>query len=201
MQPRAIETRYKGYRFRSRLEARWAVFFDALGVKWEYEPEGFELPSGRYLPDFYLPEMDDGWYIEIKPDTKDGLALAGKKIDELTIATRKKGIVFCGEPMVGVNIANDYDTKHHGWWMSCAYASDETGELLSGGDGPYLWCVCNTCGKVGLQFDGRGDRVCGALHGVPHGDKGYSGNWPKIVRAAEAARSARFEHGESGARK
>lgn len=50
---KAIETFYKGYRFRSRLEARWAVFLDALGVKWEYEPEGFELPSGkRYLPDF-----------------------------------------------------------------------------------------------------------------------------------------------------
>jgi len=41
----AIETRYKGYRFRSRLEARWAVFFDALGVIWEYEKEGFEVPS------------------------------------------------------------------------------------------------------------------------------------------------------------
>ena len=26
-----IETAYKGYRFRSRLEARWAVFFDAIG--------------------------------------------------------------------------------------------------------------------------------------------------------------------------
>lgn len=50
---KAIETEYNGYRFRSRLEARWAVFFDALGVKYEYEPEGFELPSGkRYLPDF-----------------------------------------------------------------------------------------------------------------------------------------------------
>ena len=52
-QIRAIETEYDGYRFRSRLEARWAVFFDALGVDYEYEPEGFELPSGkRYLPDF-----------------------------------------------------------------------------------------------------------------------------------------------------
>ena len=50
-----IETKYKGYRFRSRLEARWAVFFDALGVEWEYEPEGFQLPSGKkYLPDFRL---------------------------------------------------------------------------------------------------------------------------------------------------
>ena len=50
---KAIETMYNGYRFRSRLEARWAVFFDALGVKYEYEPEGFLLPSGKcYLPDF-----------------------------------------------------------------------------------------------------------------------------------------------------
>jgi hypothetical protein len=62
---KAIETQYKGYRFRSRLEARWAVFFDALGVKWTYEHEGFELPNGtRYLPDFYLPDFDE--YVEIK---------------------------------------------------------------------------------------------------------------------------------------
>ena len=45
-QIKAIETVYKGYKFRSRLEARWAVFFDALGVEWEYEPEGFELGGG-----------------------------------------------------------------------------------------------------------------------------------------------------------
>ncbi len=38
---RPIETKYKGCRFRSRLEARWAVFFDALGLEWWYEPEGF----------------------------------------------------------------------------------------------------------------------------------------------------------------
>lgn len=50
-----IETFYKGYRFRSRVEARWAVFFDALGIEWEYEPEGFVLDDGTcYLPDFRL---------------------------------------------------------------------------------------------------------------------------------------------------
>lgn len=68
---RAIETRYQGYRFRSRLEARWAVFFDALGIRWEYEPEGFELGNGqRYLPDFHLPKFHDpvrGTYVEVKP--------------------------------------------------------------------------------------------------------------------------------------
>lgn len=50
---KAIETYYNGYRFRSRLEARWAVFFDTLGVSYEYEPQGFKLPNGMcYLPDF-----------------------------------------------------------------------------------------------------------------------------------------------------
>lgn len=50
-----IETIYKGYRFRSRLEARWAVFFDTIGADWEYEPEGFDLGNGLYyLPDFRI---------------------------------------------------------------------------------------------------------------------------------------------------
>lgn len=69
MQHRAIETRYKGYRFRSRLEARWAVFFDTLGLTWEYEPEGFELSGGRrYLPDFRLVVAGGvPLYVEVKP--------------------------------------------------------------------------------------------------------------------------------------
>lgn len=61
---RAIETHYKGYRFRSRLEARWAVFFDALGISWEYEAEGFVTSAGPYLPDFRL---FGSLYVEIKP--------------------------------------------------------------------------------------------------------------------------------------
>jgi hypothetical protein len=66
MTVKPIETRYKGYRFRSRLEARWAVFFDQLGVQYEYELEGFSLPSGAaYLPDFFLPAL--GVHVEVKP--------------------------------------------------------------------------------------------------------------------------------------
>lgn len=45
-------------------EARWAVFFDTMGIHWEYEVEGFELESGRYLPDFWLPTLD--CYFEVK---------------------------------------------------------------------------------------------------------------------------------------
>lgn len=67
MSIKAIETFYKGYRFRSRLEARWAVIFDALDLDYEYEPEGFVLPDGTwYLPDFYL--RDEGWFVEVKPN-------------------------------------------------------------------------------------------------------------------------------------
>lgn len=75
----AIQTRYKGYHFRSRLEARWAVFLDSLGVQWEYEVEGFDLsqyaemfnnpgrdPIGMYLPDFLL-KGSNAW-LEVKPE-------------------------------------------------------------------------------------------------------------------------------------
>ena len=56
---KVIETKYNGFLFRSRLEARWAVFFDSLGIEWSYEPEGFEFKDGtRYLPDFYLPQFN-----------------------------------------------------------------------------------------------------------------------------------------------
>lgn len=65
---KAIETQYRGHRFRSRLEARYAVFFDSVGIRWQYELEGFRLPTGGgYLPDFYLPDLG-GIYLEIKPD-------------------------------------------------------------------------------------------------------------------------------------
>ena len=67
---KAIETVYNGYRFRSRLEARWAVFFDALGIEYQYEPEGFDLgEDGWYLPDFYLP--NEKLYVEVKGENPD----------------------------------------------------------------------------------------------------------------------------------
>lgn len=70
MDIKPIETVYKGYRFRSRLEARWAVFFDEAGIEWEYEPEGFMMEDGtKYLPDFRV-KTKTTWgstYVEIKP--------------------------------------------------------------------------------------------------------------------------------------
>jgi hypothetical protein len=60
----AVETVYAGCRFRSRLEARWAVAFDQFAIRWEYEPQGYQIDvAGRkrpYLPDFWLPDTSGG---------------------------------------------------------------------------------------------------------------------------------------------
>lgn len=108
---KAIETVYNGYKFRSRLEARWAVFFDALEVKYEYEPQGFHLPSGPYLPDFWLPNHEV--WVEIKPDrTNEPLARAAnlreyKLCQEL--AEETDGIVWLIRGTCGYK---DDDHKH-----------------------------------------------------------------------------------------
>ena len=60
-----IPTTYRGVRFRSRLEAKWAAFFDGLGWPWEYEP--FDLNG--YIPDFVLPFDAGPLLVEVKPDT------------------------------------------------------------------------------------------------------------------------------------
>jgi len=71
---KAIETNYMGCRFRSRLEARWAVFFDALGWSWEYEKEGYtigyeEEKSILWLPDFeIITPSGQHFYVEVKGD-------------------------------------------------------------------------------------------------------------------------------------
>lgn len=68
LRTKAIETHYAGYRMRSRLEARWSIYFDALELEWVYEHEGFILPGDEYyLPDFWFPSW--GCFAEVKPNT------------------------------------------------------------------------------------------------------------------------------------
>lgn len=62
---KAIQTRYDDYYFRSRQEARWAVWFNAVDIPYRYEHQGFNLGNGVfYLPDFYLPDLE--LWIEVK---------------------------------------------------------------------------------------------------------------------------------------
>ena len=74
MTVKAIETQYNGYRFRSRLEARWAVFLDELRAFWEYEKEGYRVGSvGWYLPDFTIRCGSYSVWFEIKGSTPTNL--------------------------------------------------------------------------------------------------------------------------------
>lgn len=80
-----IPTAYQGYLFRSRLEARWAVFFTTLAIAWEYEAEGYTLPDGLwYLPDFWLPQVR--MFAEVKP------AVLGDDIVEIGDEAMRKAI-------------------------------------------------------------------------------------------------------------
>ena len=90
---KAIETTYKGYRFRSRKEARWAVFFDNLGIKYEYEREGYDLNGTWYLPDFWLPEHE--CFIEVKGEKPTNEER--EKADLLHIYTSKAVYIFHGD--------------------------------------------------------------------------------------------------------
>lgn len=107
MTVKPIETRYKGYRFRSRLEARWAIYFDTLGVAWDYESEGYDLGSlGRYLPDFFLHGNGNyGPFVEVK-----GIEPTQTEIEKLRELCRFKcsyGIIVWGAPGDGKWLAID----------------------------------------------------------------------------------------------
>lgn len=59
---RSKPCKYRGRVYRSRHEARWAVFFEKIGIKAEYEPSDFK----GWSPDFLIM-ADMPVYIEIKP--------------------------------------------------------------------------------------------------------------------------------------
>lgn len=64
MKIKSKPTVYAGVRFRSRLEAKWAAFFDLMGFNWEYEPtEEF----GDWIPDFKIATKFGCVFVEVKP--------------------------------------------------------------------------------------------------------------------------------------
>jgi len=163
----AIETKYKGYNFRSRLEARWAVFFDALGIKWEYEKEGYDLGElGWYLPDFWLPDFS--FYVEIKPLTS--MREPWSKYDKFTELHR----IILVEGAIG-----EYETYDFGDGFGT--------ECIDLG----RFGQCPVCCVPRFGF-----RCAGEFQGTHCKCRPFSESFefdPEF--AVNAARSARFEHG------
>ena len=150
----AIQTKYRGTNFRSRLEARWAAFFDALGWPYDYEP----LDLNGYIPDFVL-HFYEPLLVEVKPALSFAdLAQHEAKIEQsgwqhnaLIVGAR----IFFEEPYC-VN-HNDYHprlgalSQHYaaGWFWS-------EGRLIN----------CTSCKKYGIFHD------CGAWYCLRCGNGG-----------------------------
>lgn len=92
----ALSTEYQGKKFRSRTEARWAVFFQTLGLAWQHEQEGFDVEGTWYLPDFYLADFP--MFIEVKPDQTDGTERA--KFAAMCKHKATRGIIAYGAPNI-----------------------------------------------------------------------------------------------------
>ena len=180
---KAIETEYNGYKFRSRLEARWAVFFDDVGIKYEYEPEGFKTHNNEwYLPDFYLPDIKIGWeqekgtYIEIK---RQGMNI--HSMDNKYMYFDKPIVVFAGDPFdfVYYNIQLNPESL-----FSMGFIDDSISY-----DYPANFFNCTECDTSWIAFpnnDGR--QVCDNC-----GNDTDEENTGKMVEASKIARSHRFD--------
>lgn len=92
---KAIKTKYNGWLFKSRLEARWAYFFDLLGLEYDYEREGYEIASGVwYLPDFYV---NNSFWVEVKHRHYNDYA-AVEKMGEVVSGLKEPGVIVYGDP-------------------------------------------------------------------------------------------------------
>jgi hypothetical protein len=193
---KAIETRYKGFHFRSRLEARWAVFFDAMNWEWRYEPQGYDIGGEWYLPDFWVDGL--GW-VEVK-GSLDSLG-AARLLDaarnlpqdlEGRQGPRGRHLRAVDPKLV---ILSDIPDPS-GPWAHVELGVDTAGAVRwrmahMGGPGaamlPYTeWLsVPPKLGSFAAWIAGRSASYVRPLKGIP--------------AACTAARSARFEHGQKGA--
>ena len=181
-----LPTRYKGVKFRSRREARWAVFFDTLGIQWLYEPEAYWLGEMAYLPDFWLPQLNCFWEVKAGKDDEE-------KMRRLVKLTGKAVYVHYGE--IALNRAffysapdeSLYDQSHsaHKLWIR---------EGQDAWDNFYLWCECPKCSLLGIEFEGRAARLPCSCKPPSEADEDswHNASSPRILAAYRAAQRYRF---------
>lgn len=200
-----IETRAYGHRFRSRLEARWAVFFETLGVQWEYEPEGFDLDGELYLPDFRVTTGDLVYWYEVKPPGISSDAKFDRFADMLIRPHEDKH----GHPPMNLEVrllsGDPFSVFGEGEVCPRCGGFVEPDDIQQSNRCDDDWSYyCWTCDMSTPSGGGHPDEYgfAGTLY-RPHKGVILTSNHQhfilrdKLNRACTAARSARFEHGES----
>lgn len=177
-------TTYRGRLFRNHLEARWAVFFDALKIRWEHQKKGFTLGSRGCRPDFWLSSFRCWVEIKDRSPTRNEISLA----EALAAFTSNPVVIFSGMP--GENSGRCFcaDASESGSGGGEGWLDEVTWAVRNGGDP----CLNSNDGTDGNYFDLN----FGAFPGMESAGKCSGGEL--IDRAIEAARSARIEHGKNG---
>lgn len=188
---RAIETHYAGHRFRSRLEARWAVAFDRMGIAWEYEPQGFHVThrltheegTFPYLPDFYLPDLNV--WAEVKGHLDDDEAIRLLNAAASLSSNDEGGCQDAGGTDLVVlgrlgraRLSPTLLHMHKGdLQATCLFCGRHTGGTVLADDVPTI-------------YPRAAERMLNGIACLAH-----AATW---AHAYAAARQARFEHGERG---
>jgi hypothetical protein len=176
-----LETTYLGYRFRSRTEARWAVFLHTLGIRFDYEQQGFDLDGIWYLPDFWLVQLD--CFLEIKGELPTGSERM--KANLLCRLTQKPVYVLYGSLPYPENNQPSKDMEES--QSALGFLWDPTRRDVSI-DSPYWFCQCFHCQHIGLAYRGDASLLscrCVASATITVGT-------PSLFHAYAAARAARF---------
>lgn len=154
---RSIPTTYRNVKFRSRLEAKWAAFFDRLGVIWEYEPDGYLTSAGPYLPDFLLPWVwarngTQGVFLEVKPEypSKE----EQDKAEALCLGSGRTVLVVTESPL-----PKQWGVPQWEEFIEFRPMDGPDGDRFAGWDNPLHLARCSSCGQVGVFFH-KNDRPC-----------------------------------------
>lgn len=160
---KAKKTVYNGYEFRSKLEAKWAVFFDLCGIKYDYEPEAFICFDGsQYTPDFYLHDVKlrsdfvNGVYVEIKPQ---GYNDSDHKYQERISSAVDTLIVLVGDPVYSTDQTENPNYQYSPIWdngMVLLYC-DNCNEYKFdyGVSSKYRCNKCNCCMSDGGMYNSK----------------------------------------------
>lgn len=176
----AIPTTYKGHTYRSKLEAKWVVVFEALGIQFDYEPEARRTAHGNYLPDFYLPLMKGGTWVEFKPSER-RVGPEDPRWFEFVLQRQQPMVIVFGLP-------NPYGNGSVEVEPGLCWKIFPTGET----DHDYRLTMCAVCGTPGFEFEGRGARACPTkmhCYGRESADRGHNSEDPRIIAALVKARS------------
>lgn len=149
---RAIPTFYKGRQFRSRLEARWAAFFDLLEWHWEYEP----FDCDGWIPDFLLMGRRET-LVEVKPITVFDEAVAAEM--DRSGATHKFELLLVGCTVPPVAKTLNGFGEVFGWTRETMGEGHPWGDAVFGrwaGQARVGWCHADGyfMDRISGQYDG-----------------------------------------------